>query len=148
MNNCEVSAKYLRSICEVKEGKKMNRAEIRRQAKIDSKKNKTYNMTKEQVDKLTIDMVRRAVDVSIGMMIAIPLNILGREYWEKTADKRLPKFMDECMSMYESIEAGVLTLSELIEDTQSLATIKSEYLERLKKDKKIREVMITNEKNN
>ena len=126
----------------------MNRAEIRRQAKIDSKKNKTYNMTKEQVDKLTIDMVRRAVDVSIGMMIAIPLNILGREYWEKTADKRLPKFMDECMSMYESIEAGVLTLSELIEDTQSLATIKSEYLERLKKDKKIREVMIINEKNN
>ena len=126
----------------------MNRAEIRRQAKIDSKKNRTYNMTKEQVDKLTIDMVRRAVDVSIGMMIAIPLNILGREYWEKTADKRLPKFMDECMSMYESIEAGVLTLSELIEDTQSLATIKSEYLERLKKDKKIREVMIINEKNN
>ena len=126
----------------------MNRAEIRRQAKIDSKKNKTYNMTKEQVDKLTIDMVRRAVDVSIGMMIAIPLNILGREYWEKTADKRLPKFMDECMSMYESIEAGALTLSELIEDTQSLATIKSEYLERLKKDKKIREVMIINEKNN
>lgn len=126
----------------------MNRAEIRRQAKIDSKKNKTYNMTKEQVDKLTIDMVRRAVDVSIGMMIAIPLNILGREYWEKTADKRLPKFMDECMSMYESIEAGTLTLSELIEDTQSLAIIKSEYLERLKKDKKIREVMIANEKNN
>lgn len=126
----------------------MNRAEMRRQAKIDSKKNRTYNMTKEQVDKLTIDMVRRAVDVSIGMMIAIPLNILGREYWEKTADKRLPKFMDECMSMYESIEAGVLTLSELIEDTQSLATIKSEYLERLKKDKKIREVMIINEKNN
>ena len=126
----------------------MTRAEIRRQAKIDSKKNKTYNMTKEQVDKLTIDMVRRAVDVSIGMMIAIPLNILGREYWEKTADKRLPKFMDECMSMYESIEAGVLTLSELIEDTQSLAIIKSEYLERLKKDKKIREVMIANEKNN
>ena len=126
----------------------MNRAEIRRQAKIDSKKNKTYNMTKEQVDKLTIDMVRRAVDVSIGMMIAIPLNILGREHWEKTADKRLPKFMDECMSVYESIEAGVLTLSELIEDTQSLATIKSEYLERLKKDKKICEVMITNEKNN
>ena len=126
----------------------MNRAEMRRQAKIDSKKNKTYNMTKEQVDKLTIDMVRRAVDVSIGMMIAIPLNILGREYWEKTADKRLPKFMDECMSMYESIEAGALTLSELIEDTQSLATIKSEYLEKIKKDKKICEVMITNEKNN
>ena len=41
-----------------------------------------------------------------------------------------------------------MTLSELIEDTQSLAIIKSEYLERLKKDKKIREVMITNEKNN
>ena len=41
-----------------------------------------------------------------------------------------------------------MTLSELIEDTQSLAIIKSEYLKKKKKDKKIREVMITNEKNN
>lgn len=123
----------------------MNRAEIRRMAKKNNKRTKTYTLTGEQIEKLKKDTVQRAIDVSRALMIAIPCNILANEYWEKTAKKRMDKFMAECESLYESMEAGVISLNELIQDTAELSGIKSEYFDRLKEDREMWEKMNMNE---
>jgi hypothetical protein len=119
----------------------MRRAEIRRMQKKNNKKTKTYVLTEAQLDKLKKDTVKRAVDVSRALMIAIPCNILANEHWEKTAKKRMPKFMVECESLFESMEAGVISINELIQDTAELCDIGSEYFDRLKEDKAIWERM-------
>jgi hypothetical protein len=114
---------------------KMNRAEMRRMNKKNNKKTKTYTLTEAQIDKLRTDTVRRAVDVSRALMMAIPCNVLGHCYWEKTAKKRMMKFMAECESLYESMEAGTISLNELLQDTAELCGIGSEYFDRLKEDR-------------
>lgn len=126
----------------------MNRAEMRRLAKEEGKKTKTYKytLTQEQLEKLRNDTVRRAVDVSRALMIAVPGNVLSRLYWEKTAKKRMQKFFAECESLYESVEAGVISINELIQDTAELSEIHSEYFDRLKEDKDMWKKLNFNEK--
>lgn len=123
----------------------MNRAEMRRLAKKQTKKTKTYTLTGEQVDKLKHDTVQRAINVSRALMYGVVMNVLGHCYWEKTAHKKLPKLMVECESLYESLEAGVLSINELIEDTEKLANLESEYFKKLKQDKEMWKKMNMNE---
>ena len=123
----------------------MNRAEMRRLAKQKGKRTKTYTLTQEQVDKLKSDTVQRAVDVSRALSVAVIMNILGHEYWEKTAKKKLPKLMTECESLYESIEAGVISINELIQDTMEISGISTEYFDRLQEDKMLWEKLNMNE---
>lgn len=125
----------------------MNRAERRRMAREEAKKDVTYKLTEAQIkaievdaikrmeDKLMRDTVKRAVAVSRALMVAIPFNILGHCYWEKTADKRLNTLMEECNSLYDSIESGVISINELIQDTAEMGNLKSEYFDILKNDK-------------
>lgn len=113
----------------------MGRAEMRRLQKKNNKKTKTYTLTQEQVDKLKNDTVQRAMDVSRALMVGVTMNVLGHEYWEKSAKKRLPKLMIECESLFESMEAGVISINELIQDTVEMAGVSSEYFDRLKEDK-------------
>lgn len=137
------------------------RAEFRRKEKKETKKTKTYFLTQEQIvqiredaivkfvekaqslngfyvltepqiQKMKEDAVQEAVDTSFGLMLSIPTNVLANCYWEKSASKRIPQFLDECLSVYESIGAGSLTISELIEDTEKLGKLKFNCLERLK----------------
>lgn len=111
----------------------MNRAELRRQARLEGKKGKIYHLTQEQIDNMKKEMTKDAIDVCFALMLSIPANVLARCYWEKTASKRIPLFIDECLSVYESIDAGVLTVPELIEDTEKLAKIKMNCVERIRK---------------
>ena len=113
----------------------MNRSELRRQQRKNAKKNKTYILTQAQIDKIRDLSVQRAVDVSRALMIAVPANVLANCYWEKTAKKRMQTFMAECESLYESIEAGTVSINELIQNTAELSGIKSEYFDRLKEDR-------------
>lgn len=122
----------------------MNRAEFRRQARKNNKKTKIYTLTEEQIEKMRRETVQMAVDVSRAFMIAIPCNILGRCYWEKTAKRKIKTFVDECESLYESVEAGVISINELIQDTSELGNIKSEYFDRLKENKRLWEKMKIN----
>ncbi len=125
----------------------MNRAERRRMAREEAKKDVKYELTQKQIeairteainnieDKLIHDTVKRAVAVSRALMIAVPMNVLGHCYWEKTAAKRLNTLMDECNSLYDSIESGVISINELIQDTAQIGNLKSEYFDILKNDK-------------
>ena len=115
----------------------MNRAEMRRLAKQKGKKTRTYTLTQGQIDELKYETVQRAVDVTRALMVAVPANILANCYWEKTAKKRMPTFLSECESLYESIEAGTISINELIQDTMELAGLQSEYFDRLKEDKEL-----------
>ena len=125
----------------------MNRAEMRRKAREEAKNDVKYELTREQIktikeeaiksleDKLIKDTVQRGVDISRALMLAVTMNVLGHCYWEKTAKKKLPKLMAECESLYESIEAGVISINELIQDTMEISGISNEYFDRLKEDK-------------
>ena len=125
----------------------MNRAERRRRAREEAKKDVKYELSQEQIaairtkaikeieDMLIKDTIKRAISVSKALMVAIPFNILGRCYWEKTAGKKLNKLMEECNSLYDSIESGALSINELIQDTAEIGNLKSEYFDILKNDK-------------
>ena len=111
----------------------MNRAELKRKAREKAKKEKVYTLTQGQIDKIKKDAVNEAVDVSFALMLAIPTNVLARCYWEKSATKRIPNFLDECLSLYESIGTGTVLVSELIEDIEKVGKLKMDCVERIKK---------------
>lgn len=113
----------------------MGRAEMRRLQRKNNKKTKTYTLTQEQIDKLRNDTVQRAVDVSRALGVGVVMNILGHLYWTKSAKVKLPKLMTECESLFESIEAGVISINELIQDTMEMAGVSTEYFDRLREDK-------------
>lgn len=125
----------------------MNRAERRRLAKEEAKQDVKYRLNQEQIatikrkaimdmeDELMRKTVKRAIAVSRSLMVAITMNVLGHCYWEKTADKKLNKLMEECNSLYDSVESGVISINELIQDTAKMGNLKSEYFDILKNDK-------------
>lgn len=106
----------------------MNRAERRRAEKQATKaKVATYNLTQDQINKIKQDASREAIDTAFTLMLALPLEVLiGDGYWVKSAKKRLPKFMDEVLSLYDSWNKGVLTIEELREDLWNYGGIKLE----------------------
>ena len=101
----------------------MNRAELRRQQRVAGKKDKIYHLTQAQIDKIkkeaAEEAIIQAVDRAFAYMLSIPTNVLARCYWEKSAPKRIPQFLDECLSVYDSVGIS-LTIEELIEDTEKI----------------------------
>lgn len=59
------------------------------------------------------EMEQRATERAFLYMLAIPLNVLVSDYWEKSAKKRIPKFIEDCMSLYEAVENGNVSEGEL-----------------------------------
>ena len=115
----------------------MNRAERRRAGKKD--KVVTYNYTKEQLDALVRAKVKEevvtirkqatedAVDVAVTLMLALPMEVLiGDGYWAKSAKWRIPRFLEDVLSIYDSWQKGVFTLEELREDLWKYGGIKLE----------------------
>lgn len=45
---------------------------------------------------------KEATEKAFLYMLAIPLNVLASKYWKKSAKKRLPKFIEEVIGMYEA----------------------------------------------
>lgn len=114
----------------------MNRAERRKSGK--KERVATYNFTQEQLDavirarvKAEVDTIKKqardeAVDIAITLMLALPLEVLKDKHWVKTAKRRLPKFMDNVLSLYDSWNKGEITIEELREDLWEYGGIKLE----------------------
>ena len=114
----------------------MNRAERRRSGNKD--KVVTYNYTSEQLDALVkarvkaeVEAIRKqardeAVEVAVTLMLALPLEVLKQKYWKKSAKKRLPKFLDDVLKIYNGWSRGDITLEELREDLWEYGGIKLE----------------------
>lgn len=65
-------------------------------------------------------------------MLAIPLNVLVNDYWSKSAKTRAPKFIEDCLSLYESVQSGAVSNEELADLLENMAgvTIQAKWLER------------------
>lgn len=113
----------------------MSRAERRRNDRNKKKSVKTYNMTAESLASLReaeyqkarkdimgkVDDVYRQIFV---MMLAIPTNILISDYWKKSSKKRIPKFVDECLNLYEAWMSGAVDVGDMVDMVEEYAGIK------------------------
>ena len=79
---------------------------------------------KEVAKKEAKKMEAEATDKAFMYMLAIPLNVLVNDYWSKTAKKKAPKFIEDVISLYESVQAGVVTEKELADLLQDMAGVK------------------------
>ena len=117
----------------------MGRAEMRRVMKENKKKTATFLMTKEQLNRMIKqehekayikakeEFLQRNDEIAekiLKKMIVIPTNVLINDYWEKTARKKIPKFVDDCLSLYESLSKGIVDMRELQALTEEYAHIK------------------------
>lgn len=76
---------------------------------------------------------KKSVDIAWQLMLAILCEVLtGDGYWPKQQKKRLPKFVDDRLSLYDSYNAGVLTLAKLREDLWKWGGVKLEADESVK----------------
>lgn len=113
----------------------MSRAEIRRARREENKKKATFVMTEEEIMKIRkqeYDRARKTIhdksdqlaEEILKMMIVIPTNVLINDYWQKTAKKRIPQFVEDCMSLYQSWSEGTVSMEEMQNLTEEYAGIK------------------------
>ena len=113
----------------------MKRSEIRRREREGRKNSATFIMTREELEKIRkqeYDRARKTIqDKSdqiaediLKMMIVIPTNVLINDYWEKTAKKRIPQFVEDCMDLYKAWSEGIVSMEEMQELTEEYAGIK------------------------
>ncbi len=65
-----------------------------------------------------------AIEKAFMLMIWIPINLLALDYWEKSAKKRIPEFIDKVMSLYEAVQQGVVTYEDMALDIERLSGVK------------------------
>jgi hypothetical protein len=86
----------------------------------------------------TIDQAHdEANEEAFLFMLAIPLSILFNDYWQKSAKKRAPKFIEEVIKYYLAVQDGYVTTQELADTLYDLAGIRitAEWMERVKHGK-------------
>ena len=58
-------------------------------------------------------MEYEATEKAFLYMLAIPLNVLVNDYWPKTGKRRAAKFLDDVISLWDSVMEGTVTEREL-----------------------------------
>ena len=127
-----------------------NRAERRRKQKegIKLEKEKVYTLTQSQLKQMQIDIYKDtyqevykeiyhkaykdAVDTSFGLMLSIPTEILSEDEWKKTANKRIPKFLDKCVDLYEKLATNSVRYTDILEKVERNIGKKTYIVERLR----------------
>lgn len=107
----------------------MNRAEIRRNQREQSKASKVYTLTQAQIDQIKKQAVEKATNKAFFLMLALPCEVLANEgYWEKSAKKRMPKFIDDILALFSAFEQGVVTMEQMQKDLWEIGGIRLEGL--------------------
>ena len=95
----------------------MTRAERRRKEREAKKGKKTYNLTADDIAKLKAEATIDAVDISLNLMLGIPLLAMrDLSTWGNANDwgkKRLTKLSDKVMEIYNDFENGLITLDDI-----------------------------------
>ena len=104
----------------------MSRAEKRRAQKEAQKAKKIYTLTQEQIDKIKDDAIKEASDTAFLLMLAIPVMVLHDKWWEKTAKKKCPVFVDQCLDLFDSFAKDLVSLEDLKEALYEESGIKLE----------------------
>lgn len=103
---------------------------MRRKQKEKEKRAKTYIMTAEELGKIREQEFEKAQNEfkeryktlardTFLMMLAIPTNVLIEDYWPKSAEKRIPEFVEKCMDLYEAWSGhDVVKMKQMVEMTE------------------------------
>ena len=81
-------------------------------------------MVKESAKKAAKTIEKEATEKAFLYMLAIPLNVLFNDYWQKSAKKRAPKFIEDVMSLYDAVQQGVVSDKQLANLLDELAGVK------------------------
>lgn len=81
-------------------------------------------MVKESAKKAAKTIEKEATEKAFLYMLAIPLNVLFNDYWQKSAKKRAPKFIEDVMSLYDAVQNGVVSDKQLADLLDELAGVK------------------------
>ena len=112
----------------------MNRAERRRSERERGKREKTYTLTQSQINQMKRDAEEEAVNTAFLLLLGLPLEVLlGDGYWKKSAKRKLPKFEEDLLSLYDSWEKGVITIEDIKQDLWEYGGIKLEVPKGLEK---------------
>lgn len=83
------------------------------------------------------EMMGEAREEAFIDMLLIPVQVLAFDYWSKSAKKRMPEYVREVVSLYESVQCGAVTREELNEEFRNLTGI--DLLEEWKRVRKEKE---------
>lgn len=122
-------------------GGDMNRAERRRQGRRESVP--TYQFTAEslraqidiekdrvfaqRLESAKAEIMKDSRDLAFMLMLAFPLRVLMRDYWQKSARDRLPAFVDKVLEMYADYENGKISLDEIQSDLWEYGNVRMTY---------------------
>lgn len=81
-------------------------------------------MVKESAKKAAKTIEKEATEKAFLYMLAIPLNVLFNDYWQKSAKKRAPKFIEDVMSLYDAVQQGVVSDKQLADLLYELSGVK------------------------
>lgn len=98
--------------------------------------NNQIGVVLESANKKADELQRIAKEKAFLYMLAIPLNVLVNDYWEKSAKKRIPKFIEDVISLYEAVQEGVVSEQQLADllDEYAGVKIEADWLERSNED--------------
>lgn len=113
----------------------MSRAEYRRIQREQKKENKTYTFTHKELEQLEarireeerqkqLDKTKELAHNIFKMMLVIPCNVLEAYYWNKTAKQKMPKFVEECLSLYDAFMCGAASMETMQEYMEEMSGIK------------------------
>jgi hypothetical protein len=94
----------------------MGRAEMRRMQKAAQRKQNTYTLTQSQIEQLKQVAYEEAIAEAMKLMLTIPLEVLAKDYWPRSAEKRCPGFVQKVLDLYERYEAGEVSMESMVED--------------------------------
>ena len=112
----------------------MSRADRRREQRESERKKKTLVLTVEELERYQKQAYERAkeeyrksndksIEEIFTLMLCIPTNVLISDYWEKTAERKIPKFIDDCLELYNSWTTGAVTMTEMRELTEKYGKV-------------------------
>lgn len=120
----------------------MGRAERRRLEREKSKqKTATYNLTKEQLDKLVEDQIKDrlkvvkkqamedAINTAMTLLLVLPMEVLMDHYWKKIYAKKIPEFTELVLQYYERWQNGELDMDEMKKDLWEYGGVRLEERE-------------------
>ena len=117
----------------------MTRAEMRRQAKKDKRKNAVYTVTKAQLDAMVEEeLEKRIKDVDMAevysqalrdafiLMMTFPMIVLMRKYWKKSFHNRIQGFLDEVLKLWDDWNSDKIDIEKLKKDLWNYGGVKLE----------------------
>lgn len=78
---------------------------------------------KEHARRAVQNMEAESVEKAFLYMLGISVNVLAEVYWPKTAKKKIPKFIDDVLSLFKSVEQGVVTEEDMLNAIKEYAGV-------------------------